>query len=99
VLDDLGGFIDGFDLLIVFSILVHPGLVLVGSELGFGGEGVFVVLDVLGNESDFLLGFGEGVGGVLSQFGEGDDLCLVVSDGLFEVVDEFLAGNLVIFVN
>jgi len=99
VLDDLGGFVDSFDLLVVLGILVDPGLVLVGSELGLGGEGVLVVLDVLGDEPDFLLGLGEGVGGVLSELGEGDDLGLVVGDGLFEVVDELLAGDLVVLVD
>jgi len=99
VLNDLGSFVDGFDLLVVFSILVNPGLVLLFSESLFRGEGVLVVLDVLGNNSNFLFGFSEGVGGVLSQFGEGDDLSLVVSDGLLEVVDEFLAGDLVVFIN
>ena len=91
MLNDLGGFINSFDLLIVFSILVNPGFVLFGSELGFRGEGVLVVFDVLGDKSDFLLGFSKSVSGVLSQFGKSDDLSLVVSDGLFEVIDEFFA--------
>jgi hypothetical protein len=91
VLNDLGGLIDGFDLLVVFSILVNPGLVLVSSELLFRSESVFIVLNVLGDNSDFLLGFSEGVGGVLSQLGKSDNLGLVVSDGLLEVIDEFLA--------
>jgi hypothetical protein len=99
VLNDLGGLIDGFDLLVVFGILVNPGLVLLFSEFLFGGESVLVVLDVLGDDSDFLLSLSESVGGVLSQLGEGDDLSLVVSDGLLEVVDEFLAGHLVILVH
>jgi hypothetical protein len=99
VLNNLGGLIDGFDLLVVFGILVNPGLVLLFSEFLFGGESVLVVLDVLGDDSDFLLSLSESVGGVLSQLGEGDDLSLVVSDGLLEVVDEFLAGHLVILVH
>jgi hypothetical protein len=82
----------------VFGILVNPGLMLLFSEFLFGGEGVLVVLDVLGDDSNFLFSFSESVGGVLSQFGKSDDLSLVVSDGLFEIVDEFLAGNLVVFV-
>jgi len=99
VLDDLGSFIDGFDLLVVLGILVDPGFVLRSSQLLFGSEGVLVVLDVLGDDSNFLLGFSKGVGGVLSQLGQGDDLSLVVSNGLFEVIDEFLAGNLVVFIH
>ena len=99
MLDDLGGFINGFDLLIVFGILLNPGFVLFSSELGFRGEGVLVMFDVLGDNSNFLLGFSKSVGGVLSQLGEGNNLSLVVSDGLFEVIDEFLAGNLIVFVD
>jgi hypothetical protein len=99
VLDDLGGFINSFDLLIVFSILLNPGFVLFSSELGFRGEGVLVVFDVLGDDSNFLFSFSESVGGVLSQFGKSDDLCFVVSNSLFEIVDEFLAWNLVVFVD
>jgi len=86
-------------LLVVFGILVNPGLVLLFSEFLFGGESVLVVLDVLGDDSNFLFGFSESVGGVLSQFGKSDDLGLVVSDGLFEIVDELLAGNLVVLVD
>jgi hypothetical protein len=99
VLDDFGGFINCFDLLIVFSILINPGLVLVSSELGFRSEGVFVVFNILGNKSNFFLSFSEGVGSVLSQFSESNNLSLVVSDGLFKVIDEFLAGDLVVFID
>ena len=99
MLDDLWGLINSFNLLVVFGILVNPGLVLVGSELSFRSKGVFVVLDVLGNNSDFLLGFSEGVGGVLSQLGKSNNLGLVISNSLFEVIDKLFAWNLVIFVD
>jgi len=66
VLHDLGGFVDGFDLLIVLGVLGDPGILLVGSELLLGLVGTFIVFDVLGHESNFLLSFSEGVGGVLS---------------------------------
>ena len=66
MLDDLGGFINGFNLLVVLGILINPGFVLLGSNLGFRGEGIFVVFNILGDDSNFLFSFGEGVGGVLS---------------------------------
>jgi hypothetical protein len=99
VLHDLGGLIDSFDLLIVFGILGNPGVLLIVSQLLLGFVGTFVVLDILGHQSHFLLGFSEGVGGVLSQFGQGNDLSLVVSDGLLEIIDQFLTGDFVVLEN
>jgi hypothetical protein len=83
----------------VFGILVNPGLMLGFSEFLFGGESVFVVFNILGDDSNFLFSFSKSVGGVLSQFGKSDDLSLMVSDSLFEIVDEFLARNLIVFVD
>ena len=83
----------------MFGILVNPGLMLRFSEFLFGGKSVFVVFNILGDNSNFLFSFSKSVGGVLSQFGKSDNLSLVVSNSLFEIVDEFLARNLIIFVD
>jgi hypothetical protein len=91
VLDDLAGFINGFDLVGVFSILLYPGFVLLVSEGLFGGESVFVVLDVLGSLSNFLFSFSEGVSGIFSQFGESCDLGVVIVDFIFHIGDKLIA--------
>ena len=97
VLDNLGGLINIFDLLLVFSILLLPGCVLLFSELFLWGEGLLVHFDVLGGNSDFFLGFSEGVGGILLELGGGDDSGLVIGDFLFHVVNElFTWGDVVI---
>jgi len=83
----------------VLGILVNPGFVLFSSELSLGGEGTFVVFNILCNNSNFLFGFSEGIGGVFSQFGESNNLSLVVSNSLFEVINELFAGSLVVIVD
>jgi len=83
----------------VFGVFVNPGFVLLSSELGLRSEGTFVVLNILGDNSDFLFGFSESVGGVFSQFGKSNNLSFVVSDGLFEIVDELFARSLVVIVD
>jgi hypothetical protein len=83
----------------VLGVLGNPGILLVVSQLLLGFVGSFVVLNVFGHESHFLLGFSEGVGGVLSQFCEGNNLSFVISNGLLEVVDQLFTRNLVIFEN
>ena len=91
MLDNLGGFINSFDLLFVFSILLFPGGVLLLSELFFLGIGGFVLFDVLGGNSDFLFGFSEGVGGIFLELGGGNDSGFVIGDFGFHVTDEFFA--------
>jgi hypothetical protein len=91
VLDDLAGFINGFDLVGVFSILLYPGFVLLVSEGLFGGEGVLVVFNILGGLSNFLLSFSEGIGGIFSQLGEGGNLGIVIVNFVFHISDELIA--------
>lgn len=89
MLDDLGGFIDGFDLFFVFSILLFPGGVLLFSKSFFLGEGLLVDFDVLGGDSDFLFGFSKSVGGVFLELGGGDDTGFVIGDFHLHIVNEF----------
>jgi hypothetical protein len=99
MLHNLGGLVHSFDLLIMLSILGNPSILLIVSQLLLGFVCSFVVFDILGHQSHFLLGFGQSIGSVLSQFGQGNDLSLVVSDGLLKVVDQFFARNLVVFID
>jgi hypothetical protein len=99
VLNDLAGFINGFNLVSVFSILLDPGFVLLVSEGLFRSVGVLVLFDILGSLSDFLFSFSEGIGGVLSQFGKGVDLGVVIVDLIFHIGNEFIACSFIGFVD
>lgn len=90
MLDDLGGFINSFDLFTVFSILLDPGVVLLFSQSFFLGEGLLVNFNIFGGNSDFFFSFSKSVGGVFLELGGGDNTGFVVLDFLFHITDEFL---------
>ena len=90
MLDDLGGFINSFDLFFVFSILLDPGVVLLFSQSFLLSESLLVNFDVLGGNSDFLFSFSKSVGGVFLELGGGDNTGFVVLDFLFHITNEFL---------
>ena len=69
------------------------------SGLSLVGEDGFVLFDVLGGLSDFLLSFSEGSSGVLSELSNSNDLSLVVVDLALHVVNELLASSLVVVVD
>jgi hypothetical protein len=91
VLNDLAGFIDGFDLISMLSILLDPSFVLLVSEGLFRSKGVFVLFNILGSLSNFLFSFSKGVSSIFSQFGKSIDLGIVIVNFVFHISDELVA--------
>jgi hypothetical protein len=83
MLYDLGGFIDGVDLVNMLCILSLPCCVLWGSIGWFVGKAFLVAGDVGGHDSYFGFSFTQGLCGWVSQVGKGHNLALVIGDFLF----------------
>jgi len=99
VLNDLGGLIDGNDVSIVLGVLLFPGSVLLDTEGRFSGEGLNVLVKVLGGLADLLLSLVEGLSGIVTEFGHGNDLSFVVVDRALHIVDELFTGSSIVLVD
>jgi uncharacterized membrane protein YjjP (DUF1212 family) len=89
VLDDLGGFINSFNLLFVFSILLFPGGVLLFSKSFFRSDSAFILFNILSGNSDFFFSFSKSVGGIFLKLGSGNELGFVIVDFGFHVINKF----------
>jgi len=99
VLNDLGSFINSFNLVNVLSILFNPGLVLLSTEGIFRSIAIFVLFNILGDLSNFLFSFFKGFNGILSELGGGNNLALVISNLLFHISDELFASSFIVFID
>jgi len=99
VLDNLGSFINSFNLVNVLSILLFPSGVLLFTKSTFRSKAVFVLFNILGDLSNFLFSFFKSFNSILSELCGGNNLGLVIGNLLFHISDELFASGFIIFIN